>query len=440
MRLLYFVLKYTVPYATHIYFPRQRVINGHKECFGRTIYVSNHPSSFMDPIMIGSSIRPIVFFMTRSDIFKPLTWPILWLAQMIPIFREHDGQNIQEKNKEVIKRCCRVLTSGRNLLIFGEGFTDDVFIRRLKPVKKGAARIGFATLEAIDWKKKIYIATIGCNYSNPSMMRTDFLIATSERICLNDYKTDYLSHPSKVITDVTKKIEHMMREQITHINDRNMTSFHENIMKITRKGMHPRSFDPTIDLEKRWRYSQHLAKWINEHAMPEKKELIDLKSQLETYFLDLKRENIEDHILYEHKTNKKKKSKDIVFLLTTWPFTFLGLLHCGLLYVLCKRFAEKVFKRPVFWSSVKMMSGMISMGLANIPIIFLFHAYIYPSYVLAIIYYLSIAWFGLCAYLWFKKFHILRLKHKVNKQKNIDVYWNKRSMLAQEIDRLIQIH
>ena len=73
--------------------------------------------------------------MTRSDIFTPMMKPILWLAQMLPIYRQLDGDGAVGKNAEVFKATSNVLKGGRNLLIFGEGFTDDVFIRRLKPIK-----------------------------------------------------------------------------------------------------------------------------------------------------------------------------------------------------------------------------------------------------------------------------------------------------------------
>lgn len=92
-------------------------------------------------------------------------------------------------------------------MIFGEGFTDDTFIRRLKPVKKGAVKIGFITLEELNWKKKIYIAAVGCNYSDPNQMRSDVLISTSEKICLNDYREEFEENPNKTITQLTRRIE-----------------------------------------------------------------------------------------------------------------------------------------------------------------------------------------------------------------------------------------
>jgi 1-acyl-sn-glycerol-3-phosphate acyltransferase len=95
----------------------------------------------MDPLVVASLRLPIVFFMTRSDVFTPISRPLLWASHMLPIYRQHDGEDTKAKNEEVFQKCSRILSFGRNLLIFGEGFTDDTFVRRLKPVKKGAVRI-----------------------------------------------------------------------------------------------------------------------------------------------------------------------------------------------------------------------------------------------------------------------------------------------------------
>jgi 1-acyl-sn-glycerol-3-phosphate acyltransferase len=97
----------------------------------------------MDPLAVASLRRPIVFFMTRSDVFTSFTKPFLWAAHMLPIYRQQDGVDTKDENTRVFAKCTNILSFGRNLLIFGEGFTDDVFIRRLKPIKKGAIRIGF---------------------------------------------------------------------------------------------------------------------------------------------------------------------------------------------------------------------------------------------------------------------------------------------------------
>ncbi len=438
MRILYAILWFTLEYCLRIFYPRQKLINSPKEFYGRTIYVSNHAASFMDPLVVASLRRPIVFFMTRSDIFTPFMKPILWASHMLPIYRQHDGEDTKGKNEEVFNTCAKILSFGRNLLIFGEGFTDDVFIRRLKPIKKGAVRIGFITLEKINWNKKIYIAAVGVNYSDPNEMRSDLLVSTSDKICLNDYKEEFLANPNKVINELTKRVEELLKAQLTHIEDAKMAPFHENVMKLTRKGMNVDCSDHAIQLEKRWKYSQHLAHWFNANVTPENTALMELKIRLETYFKSLKSKKISERNLVEMMATNGSRTKELLYLIGLFPFMLLGLIHCALPYFFIKRFVEKSFKRRVFWSSVKLLLGMIIIGLLNIPVIFLFHNFVFPSYWLGFLYYLLIGLFGLAAYMWFRYFKRFNEKGKMLKM-DLKPIWNEREEILKEIERLIPI-
>ena len=170
MRILYLILFLPLKYSFRLFFSAIKTVNSRRKFLGRTIYVSNHPASFFDPLVIAGLQLPIVFFMTRADIFTKISKPFFWAFHMLPIYRQQDGGDTVAKNEKIFRKCSRILSQGRNLLIFGEGFTDDVFIRRLKPIKKGAVKIGFSTLENMNWKKNVYMAAIGCNYTNPLKM------------------------------------------------------------------------------------------------------------------------------------------------------------------------------------------------------------------------------------------------------------------------------
>lgn len=437
MRPIYFLLNFTLNYAIRIFYPRNDSNNAPKEFYGSTIYVSNHAASFMDPLVVAVLRRPIVFFMTRSDVFTPATRWFLWACQMLPIYRQLDGEDTKGKNEAVFKTCTKILSRGRNLLIFGEGFTDDVFIRRLKPVKKGAVRIGFLALESLDWKKKIYLAAVGCNYSNPNTMRSDILISYSDKICLNDYREAYEENPNKVIADLTKVIQQLMQDQITHVEKKEEAPFHENIMRITRKGMNAVDFDRSIPLKKRWNYSRSLANWLNTQDVAESKPLSSLKKSLEDYFALLKRFRIEDRLLvWKSSTARPNRNKEIFLLIVLFPTMLLGVLHCALPYILVKRFAEKKFKRKVFWSSVKMVVGKIAIGLFNIPAIFLFYHFIYPSYWLGFAYYVLIGLFGLSAYMW--TYYLMEFKKKgVIRKTDLGKFVKKRQELVKELRKAI---
>ena len=226
MRFLYFVLYYILNYTLRLYFKNVKVVNKPPK-FGKTIFVSNHPAAFMDPLVIAAFNRAVVYFMTRSDVFNSFTRPIFWIAHMLPIYRQRDGVNTKEKNLAVFKKCSETLLRNRNLLLFGEGVTDDIFVRRLKQIKKGALRIGFTALESCDWKEDIYIVALGCNYSEPSIYGSDLLMINSKPIHLNNYRKQYDENSSKIINELTAQLQVMLEGTMTHVVDINDTEFHE---------------------------------------------------------------------------------------------------------------------------------------------------------------------------------------------------------------------
>ena len=265
------------------------------------------------------------------------------MAHMLPIYRQRDGVNTKEKNIEVFKKCTETLLRNRNLLIFGEGFTDDTFIRRLKPIKKGAVRIGFTSLEACNWKENIYIAAVGCNYSDPARFGSDLLIKNSKPILLNQYKSEYHKNPSKVISEVTLLVEGLLKEEPTHVEDMGNAEYHEKIMMLERKGMFD-SFSNHPDLKARWEYSSSLAKRINESKL---KITPELKSSMDDYFQKLKKIEISDDLFYDSINNRLKPIHFLIqFALI--PFSVLGFVHCALFYFLIKRFVEKNFEEMYF--------------------------------------------------------------------------------------------
>ena len=64
------------------------------------------------------------------------------------------------------------------------------------------------------------------------------------------------------------------------------------------------------------------------------------------------------------------------------------------------------------------MVGKVFVGIYNIPFIFLFYYFVYPSWLLAFTYYFSIPGItGVIAYNWFKKLTFMIEKNKIKKAK-----------------------
>ena len=385
MRILYFLFFLALNYTLRLYFRKVKVINK-PERFSSTIYVSNHAASFMDPLLIAAFNRAVVFFMTRSDVFTAFTRPIFWMAHMLPIYRQRDGVNTKEKNQEVFKKSSEILLKKRSLLIFGEGLTDDVFIRRLKPLKKGAVRIGFTALESCNWTQDIYLATVGCNYSDPSRFRSDVVIRNSEKIRLNEFRTEFEDNPNKIIQELTARLEAMLKKELIHVNDEKSAEFTERMMLIQRKGM-PMFEENTVPILERWNYSNNLVEDFN--ANPEK--YAPLRGPMQDYFDGLKVRNIYDQTLYDATQNKIGFGAYLGQLLLLPIFLF-GAIHCGLFYFAIKRFVEFKFKRPVFWGSTKLVMMILILGNLNLLLFFLLPHYIGAW--LTLVYFLFIPFAG----------------------------------------------
>jgi 1-acyl-sn-glycerol-3-phosphate acyltransferase len=421
-----------------MYFRKIRLVNPTRKFFGSTIYVSNHASAFMDPMIIATFRRPIVFFMTRSDIFTKWNHPFLSSGHMIPIYRQHDGGNAAEKNKTSFRKATEILASNRNLLIFGEGMTDDVFERRLKPLKKGALRIGFTALESTNWEKKIQIVGIGCNYTDPNVMRSDLLIAESKPIVLNDYREQYEENPSKTINELNRVLELLLSGEITHIELDQDFAFHEQVMKITRKGMDPRCYDSQLTLVDRWKYSKGLAHFLNQFQGEYPEKLISLKEELSDYFEKLRANGMTEEHFYQSQRKTNGMNRWVFVLLS--PIALLGFIHAYVPYILVKRFVEKSFKRKVFWCSTKMVLTMVLMQFFNLPILFILPKFFGLTFWTALFYYVNIGLLSLAWYEWRRAF--VNWKSIKQHKKGIlsQDLWQKREELICRIQDEIQLN
>lgn len=398
MRLFYFYLWIVFQYSLRLYFRRIFQRNKSTYAFGRTIFVSNHQGSFMDPLLIASLRKPIVYFMVRADVFNRFTERIFWSAHMLPIYRQRDGVETIEKNQAIFEKTDRLLQQRRNILIFGEGFTHDRIQRRLHPIKKGPARIGFSALEADQWKHPIYLQGLGINYADFNLRRSDVLVDAGEMICLNDYEAAYKENPSKTIAEVTRLLDASMRTLIPDVKDPEASDLHEDIMMFTRKGIHPTCFDDSCSFEHRWSYAMQLAKWINDHPLELNPDLAALKQEIFQYKADLTTCGVEENERFQKENHPSLPIVTLLKSCALFPFALLGFVHAALPIHAIKWWVEKSFKRPVYWGSTKMVMAIFLVPLLNIPWLFILPNYL-PfdrpfNWIVSTVYFLGIGLFA----------------------------------------------
>jgi len=431
MRPLYFLFKVTVFYIIRVYYKHFTTHNAPKQFKAKTIFTINHASAFMDPWVAGEVQRPIVFFMTRGDIFKGWLKPILWSAHMLPIYRRtEDGSDAPQKNEQVFRTVFDIFDKKKSIFIFAEGYTDDVFVRSLKPVKKGAARLAFDYYVKHNWNTDLKVQAIGINYADPNEFRAEFVVSNSDPIDPLDYKDLYLENKNKAITKFTRDIENAMRNQVVYLKTPEWTPFFDQVFTITKKGIVHNNYDNSIPLKQRWLNMKEKAAFFNENYNEEDSKWQSLKSNLENYFNELKSLKLNDNWLWKNKSTEKVSTWQYWLLLAIgFPLFLIGVIHNFIPYIITKRFVEKSFKRRVFWSGVKMIMGSFLDLLYNLPFIWLFYYFVYPSYWLGVLYILTIpAITGIFAYYYANQIKDLFNFNKVPKDKITDLFQQRKSL------------
>ena len=270
-----------------------------------------------------------------------------------------------------------MLSKKNNLLIFGESITDETFIRRLKPLKKGPFRIGFDTMVDTNWEKDIKIQVIGLNYTLPNLFRSEIFMNYGKIFHLKDYKKIYLNHPEKAINLLRKEVQSALENEVVHIDKVEYYDVFEKLLMISFKGLNPYSYDKKLSLSERYLYSKQLANKFNQYIKNDND--FDLfTKKINKYFELLKLNGINDSQVF-HYINKSQNKLwvNILELIISFPLCVFGLIFNYIPYVITSSIVEKIFKRPVFWNAVKVLIG----GLIGFIFQFIILLFIYFNFI-----------------------------------------------------------
>lgn len=224
--MIYALLKILSKLTVWGYFRRVKIVGKStipKE--GPYLFLANHPSAFMDPIVVATSVKPSVYFIAAGEyVGKGIKgWFFRKVLHMIPVYRPSTRPEEAHKNKDMFLKCHEHLANHGALLIFPEGVS--LTEKKLKPLKTGAARIAIGAEFEHALKLNIPIIPIGLNYSNPHQFRSDLFVKIAPPIYVKDFITDASDIDSMSEQDVidlareiTDHIEKVMRSTILHID------------------------------------------------------------------------------------------------------------------------------------------------------------------------------------------------------------------------------
>lgn len=345
-RTLHFLLSWAMLYrfayvlmwvTFRIYFRRIDVVGLDKLPKGKpVILIANHPASFLDAMVLAVFLRRSLHFYVRGDIFShPLAYRILTILHMIPIYSKEHGEGILEKNKKTFDRGRKLLSKGKMLLVFPEGFSR--LSKELAPLKKGAARVALQTAFGDGQTTDLFIQAIAINYSWHGRGASLF-IRVGENMNILHHQETYQYSPAHAINALTAEMQELFSRNVIHIQNGKRTEHAEEIIR-----MH-------------YRQPSFKASSFFDHACGICKQVAEMDEQ--RYHEHLGMMDKYQKILTRWRTNDRRIAfshpgiKNLVLLFLLFPFFILGFIIWFIPGTTAKWITNKTVTRIDFYTSV----------------------------------------------------------------------------------------
>jgi len=229
--LLYYPLKLSVTITSLFYFKKIRVLGlGNIPAKGPVIYAITHQNSLLDAYLSNGFSWRSPYYLVRADIFKhKIIDKVMRSIRTLPVYRIRDGYDSIKKNDQVFDTTKKILIRGGVVAIFPEG--SHSMTHRLRPLKKGIARVAFMAEAATDFNLNVQIVPIGINYDSYLKSSSRTLVNVGKPISLANYKQSFLEDENKAFRLMLSDLSLKMKSLIVHIDSANYNSVYQEYRK-----------------------------------------------------------------------------------------------------------------------------------------------------------------------------------------------------------------
>jgi glycerol-3-phosphate O-acyltransferase/dihydroxyacetone phosphate acyltransferase len=360
--MLYRFFKFIMHYAVRTYFREIQLLNIELiPTDGPLIFLPNHRSAFMDPLIIASYSKRQVHFLARGESFKkPLMAKFLGKLNVIPIYRKEHTPDDMHKNEETFEYCYRILEKNGVLVIFPEGASQSKPI--LLPLKTGTARIALGAENKNNFTLGVKLLPVGINYTNPHHFQGKLFLNYGKPINTSDYKSDYLNDPVATVKSLTAHIESELKKRVVIVDDSRWFDLTEKVDQIIQSDSSLFGVNKENEPIKWFMAQKDIAQTIA-FFRKEKIELLEgIELRVQQYFSIVELLNVKDGFLNplgKNKANKSDKLSPLIYFALGLPIFIIGLILHILPFYLTNFIAKKVVKKSDFIGSIILVLGLV---------------------------------------------------------------------------------
>ncbi|WP_299825873.1 lysophospholipid acyltransferase family protein [uncultured Pontibacter sp.] len=389
--MLYTLLRLIYKIGLQVFFRKFEVRNRHlipKQ--GPLLVVSNHPNTFMDPIVTASLLEQPVFFIAKSTVFggKVQNW-MLRKMHLIPINRREDNPDQAISNDEAFAASFEALKQKKTILIFPEGNSFNQ--RRLRKLKTGTARIALGVEAENMHTLGLKILPVGLNYAAPTRFRSNVFVNIGEPINVADYAVLFQEHAQDAVLALTNEMKEQMEKLIIHTptdEEDELAKQVEELYKAQIAATAPATAPPH---EHDFILTKAIVKSINYFSQAAPARVAALKQNINVYMLQLKRLRLQDAILGKgHDAIIRHSVINLLYLVLGFPVYVFGLLHNYLPYIIPSKVARAATKEEEWYAPIMLTTGIFTFPLFYALEVWLVAKFLAPGAPWLLLYLLSL--------------------------------------------------
>ncbi|GAB3534603.1 hypothetical protein GCM10027443_22020 [Pontibacter brevis] len=334
---------------------------------GPLLVVSNHPNTFMDPIVTASLLRQPVHFIAKSTVFGSglQNW-MLRQMHLIPIHRREDNPDQPVSNDEAFAASFKALQQQKTLLIFPEGNSFNQ--RRLRKIKTGTARIALGAEADVNYNLLgIKILPVGLNYAAPTRFRSNVFVNIGEPITVADYAAAYQQDGQTAVLTLTEEIRQRLERLIIHTPTDEEDELARQIEAIYKEHLATAAPPDVSAPEHDFLLTKTILKSIEYFSQTAPVRVVALKQKLNNYMLQLKRLRLQDALMGKRsKTILRQSLLNLFYLIAGLPVHLYGVLHNYIPYIVPSKVARAVTKEEEWYAPI-----MLTVGIFTFPLFYL---------------------------------------------------------------------
>lgn len=354
--MVYPILKTLIRWGFKVHFKNIYLINEENVPLDKPVLLTpNHSNALIDPIIMGSTFKTDLAYLTRGDIFKGKA--VLWLfneLNMLPIFRQRDGVEQMKKNETTFEKCEELMRDKQKLVIFVEG--DCIVEKRLRPLKKGMARLAIGSIEKYGRDLDIQIVPVGINYTHHKLFRKEVMVRYGKPIPLSDYYDTLDKNKARAIKAINRDVKDAMHEHIVHIAQDSEIDTVDKYHQIFRNQFKFSPLPVVKHTPQRLDGEIAIANKINDMAAHDKENYQATTEKVNAYFEKLAAYGLDDLGVADTYKNNLWRG---IWLLLTLPIMLVGYIGNYLPARIAKWLADTKTDGEVFYTTTYFVGGVL---------------------------------------------------------------------------------